>query len=181
VQQTNHRPVLLEQVIEQLRPRPGGRYVDLTLGAGGHARRILEESSPDGMVLGLDRDPFAVRLAQKNLENFGARLQAVHGRFSQLPHALDRAGWNQVDGMLADLGVSSLQLDNPDRGRPGRAPDHEAEAREEHEVVAGPESGEALQPCNAEVQAPAVVEHQEHDRGRVIHLQDAARVDVRHW
>jgi 16S rRNA (cytosine1402-N4)-methyltransferase len=116
VQQTNHRPVLLEQAVEQLRPRSGGRYVDLTLGAGGHARRILEESSPDGLVLGLDRDPQAVSQAQENLKKFGSRLQAVHGRFSQLPHALDRAGWNQVDGMLADLGVSSLQLDNPERG-----------------------------------------------------------------
>jgi 16S rRNA (cytosine1402-N4)-methyltransferase len=116
VQHTNHRPVLLEQAVEQLRPRPGGRYVDLTLGAGGHARRILEESSPDGLVLGLDRDPLAVRQAQKNLKNFGARLQAVHGRFSQLPRALDQAGWKQVDGLLADLGVSSLQFDNPDRG-----------------------------------------------------------------
>jgi len=116
VQQFSHLPVLLDQVVEQLRPRPGGRYVDLTLGAGGHARRILEESSPDGLVLGLDRDPLAVRQAQKNLKDFGARLQAVHGKFSQLPRMLDQAGWNQVDGMLADLGVSSLQLDNPERG-----------------------------------------------------------------
>jgi 16S rRNA (cytosine1402-N4)-methyltransferase len=116
VQQTNHRPVLLEQAVEQLRPRSGGRYVDLTLGMGGHARRILEESSPDGLVLGLDRDPQAVSQAQKNLKDFGARLQAVHGRFSELPRALDQAGWNQVDGMLADLGVSSLQFDNPGRG-----------------------------------------------------------------
>lgn len=116
MQQFSHLPVLLDQVVEQLRPRPGGRYVDLTLGAGGHARRILEESSPDGLVLGLDRDPLAVRQAQKNLKDFGARLQAVHGKFSQLPRMLDQAGWNQVDGMLADLGVSSLQLDNPERG-----------------------------------------------------------------
>jgi len=116
VQQTSHRPVLLEQVVEQLRPRPGGRYVDLTLGAGGHARRILEESSPDGLVLGLDRDPLAVRQAQKNLKDFGARMRVVQGRFSQLPRALDQAGWDRVDGMLADLGVSSLQLDNPGRG-----------------------------------------------------------------
>jgi len=116
VQQINHRPVLLEEVVEQLRPRPGGRYVDLTLGAGGHARRILEESSPDGLLLGLDRDPLAVRQAQENLKDFGARLQVVHGKFSQLPRVLDQAGWNQVDGMLADLGVSSLQLDNPGRG-----------------------------------------------------------------
>lgn len=113
---TNHRPVMLEQVMEFLRPRPGGRYVDLTLGTGGHARRILEASSPDGLVLGLDRDPDVIRRARQDLKSFGERLQVFHGRFSQLSRALDQAGWKYVDGMLADLGVSSLQLENPGRG-----------------------------------------------------------------
>lgn len=113
---TNHRSVMLEQVIELLQPRSGGRYVDLTLGTGGHARRILEASSPDGLVLGLDRDPDVIRRAKENLKSFGERLRAFHGRFSQLPRALDQAGWKSVDGMLADLGVSSLQLENSERG-----------------------------------------------------------------
>ena len=116
MKRTSHQPVMLEQVIGLLQPRPGGRYVDLTLGAGGHTRRILEESSPDGMVLGLDRDPEVIRLATQNLKSFGRRLRPFHGRFSQLSRALDQAGWNQVDGMLADLGVSSPQLENPERG-----------------------------------------------------------------
>ena len=116
MKRTTHLPVMLEQVVEQLRPRPGGRYVDLTLGAGGHARRILEESSPDGLVLGLDRDPAVINRAKQNLESFGERLRAFHGRFSQLPRALEQAGWKNVDGMLADLGVSSLQLENSERG-----------------------------------------------------------------
>jgi 16S rRNA (cytosine1402-N4)-methyltransferase len=107
---------MLEQVMGFLQPRPGGRYVDLTLGTGGHARRILEASSPDGLVLGLDRDPEVIRRAKENLKSFGERLRAFHGRFSQLPRALDQAGWKQVDGMLADLGVSSPQLENPERG-----------------------------------------------------------------
>jgi len=102
--------------MEFLQPRPGGRYVDLTLGTGGHARRILEASSPDGLVLGLDRDPEVIRRAKDNLKSFGERLRAFHGRFSQLPRALEKAGWKQVDGMLADLGVSSPQLENPERG-----------------------------------------------------------------
>jgi 16S rRNA (cytosine1402-N4)-methyltransferase len=113
---TNHRPVMLEQVTDLLRPRPGGRYVDLTLGTGGHARRILEASSPDVLVLGLDRDSDVIRRAKENLKSFGERLRAFHGRFSQLPRALDQAGWKTVDGMLADLGVSSLQLESPERG-----------------------------------------------------------------
>jgi 16S rRNA (cytosine1402-N4)-methyltransferase len=107
---------MLEQVMGFLQPRPGGRYVDLTLGTGGHARRILEASSPDGLLLGLDRDPEVIRRAKENLKSFGERLRAFHGRFSQLPRALEKAGWKQVDGMLADLGVSSPQLENPERG-----------------------------------------------------------------
>jgi 16S rRNA (cytosine1402-N4)-methyltransferase len=116
VKPKSHRPVMPEQVIRLMQPRPGGRYVDLTLGAGGHAQRILEASSPDGLVLGLDRDPEVIRVARENLKPFGRRLHAVHGRFSQLPRVLEQAGWKYVDGMLADLGVSSLQLEKPERG-----------------------------------------------------------------
>ncbi len=105
-----------DQVLRYLQPRPGGRYVDLTLGMGGHARRVLESSAPDGQLLGVDRDPAAVAQARQNLAAFGDRCQIVQGRFSDLSLHLERVGWSQVDGMLADLGVSSLQLDRADRG-----------------------------------------------------------------
>jgi 16S rRNA (cytosine1402-N4)-methyltransferase len=107
---------MLDQVLQLLEPRPGGRYVDLTLGQGGHARRILEESSPDGELLGVDRDPDSLHIAVQNLASFGDRLHVVQGRFSELPRYLKDTGWRKVDGMLADLGVSSGQLTDPARG-----------------------------------------------------------------
>jgi 16S rRNA (cytosine1402-N4)-methyltransferase len=111
-----HQPVMPDQVVRFLRPRPGGTYVDLTLGLGGHARIILDHSSPDGRLLGVDRDPEAVSLARKNLASYGDRFQSVQGDFSDLLTHLHAIGWSRVDGMLADLGVSSLQLDKPARG-----------------------------------------------------------------
>jgi 16S rRNA (cytosine1402-N4)-methyltransferase len=111
-----HQPVMPEQVVKFLNPQNGGKYVDLTLGLGGHARRILECSAPDGVLLGVDRDREAIRRAKKNLEPFQKRLQIVHGRFSELEVHLKKIGWSQVDGILADLGVSSLQLQDAQRG-----------------------------------------------------------------
>ncbi|MBN2497862.1 MAG: 16S rRNA (cytosine(1402)-N(4))-methyltransferase RsmH [Deltaproteobacteria bacterium] len=111
------------QVVDLLQVVPGGRYVDLTVGAGGHARLILERSGPDGRVLGVDRDPEALALARERLAGAGERLLLVHGRFSDLPELMARAGWKTADGLLADLGVSSMQLERPERGfsfqRPG--------------------------------------------------------------
>lgn len=120
---SSHEPVMLEEVIAALRPRPGGFYVDLTVGVGGHARRILEESAPDGRLLGVDRDSAALDLAASNLAPFKNRLRLAHGNSSELPRLLELIGQRFVDGMLADLGVSSVQLDRPERGfsfqRPG--------------------------------------------------------------
>lgn len=107
---------MVDQVIELLAPRPGGTYVDLTVGAGGHARAILERSAPDGRLLAVDRDPVALELARQRLADFSGRLQFGHGRFSDLPTHLEQVDWTEVDGLLADLGVSSMQLDDPDRG-----------------------------------------------------------------
>ncbi len=111
-----HQPVMPEQVVKFLNPQNGGKYVDLTLGLGGHARRILECSAPDGVLLGVDRDREAIRRAKKNLEPYQERLEIVHGRFSELDAHLKKIGWSQVDGILADLGVSSLQLQDAQRG-----------------------------------------------------------------
>jgi 16S rRNA (cytosine1402-N4)-methyltransferase len=112
----SHQPVLIDRVTELLRPRPGGTYVDATLGLGGHAERLLEASAPDGRVVGLDRDPAALALARQRLAWAGERLQAVSASFADLAAVADRLGLTAVDGVLYDLGVSSLQLDEGDRG-----------------------------------------------------------------
>jgi 16S rRNA (cytosine1402-N4)-methyltransferase len=116
-----HHPVMLDRVVELLRPRPGGTYLDATLGLGGHAERLLQASSPDGRVVGLDRDPAALALARQRLAWAGERLVAVAASFADLGEVAARLGLAEVDGVLYDLGVSSLQLDEPERGFSYRA------------------------------------------------------------
>ena len=110
-----HVPVLLREVLEALRPERGGVYVDATLGLGGHAEAILA-ASPDVRLVGIDRDPEALDLARERLARFGDRFVAVEGRHEELALHLDRLGLPEVDGILADLGVSSMQLDRAERG-----------------------------------------------------------------
>jgi 16S rRNA (cytosine1402-N4)-methyltransferase len=112
----HHSPVLLTESLELLRLAPGAVVVDGTLGGGGHAAAILERTAPDGMLLGLDRDPDALAAAAERLAGFGARFRAVHASFRDLDEAVARAGFESVDGVLLDLGVSSHQLDTPARG-----------------------------------------------------------------
>ncbi|HEY4791131.1 MAG TPA: 16S rRNA (cytosine(1402)-N(4))-methyltransferase RsmH [Actinomycetes bacterium] len=116
-----HQPVMVGRVAEVLRPRPGGTYLDATLGLGGHAERLLEASAPDGRVVGLDRDPAALALARDRLAWAGDRLQAVNASFADLAEVAGRLGLEAVEGVLYDLGVSSLQLDEADRGFSYRA------------------------------------------------------------
>jgi 16S rRNA (cytosine1402-N4)-methyltransferase len=116
-----HQPVLLERAVELLRPRPGGVYLDATLGLGGHAERLLEASAPDGRVVGLDRDPAALAAAGERLAWAGERLVPVAASFADLAEVAADLGLEQVDGILYDLGVSSLQLDEPARGFSYRA------------------------------------------------------------
>ncbi len=111
-----HIPVLYQQVLEALRPRPGGRYVDGTTGAGGHARGILEASAPDGLLLGLDVDPQALTIAGARLSPFGERAILQRASYTALREKLQALGWRGVDGILLDLGVSSMQVDTPQRG-----------------------------------------------------------------
>jgi 16S rRNA (cytosine1402-N4)-methyltransferase len=111
-----HESVLLDEAVHWLRPRPGGVYVDATLGPGGHAEAVLEALAGDGRLVGLDRDPKALSLARERLARFGDRFVALHGDYRDLPARLRAAGFFAVDGVLADLGISSAQLDDPERG-----------------------------------------------------------------
>ena len=111
-----HLPVMADRCVELLRPRPGGVYLDATLGLGGHAERVLEASAPSGRVVGLDRDPAALAQARERLAWAGERLLTVAASFADLAEVADDLGIDQVDGVLYDLGVSSLQLDEPERG-----------------------------------------------------------------
>jgi 16S rRNA (cytosine1402-N4)-methyltransferase len=113
-----HASVLLAESLELLAVRPGGSYVDGTVGLGGHAAAILERSAPDGRLLGLDKDGEALEQARERLRPFGDRARLVHGDYREIPQVL--AG-ERADGMLLDLGTSSLQLDTAERGFSFRA------------------------------------------------------------
>lgn len=110
-----HRPVLLRETTELLEPWRGGLFVDGTLGLGGHSEAILEASA-DARVLGTDRDSEALRLARERLARFGSRFRAVHADFRQVARVMAEAGEGAAAAILVDLGVSSLQLDAPERG-----------------------------------------------------------------
>jgi 16S rRNA (cytosine1402-N4)-methyltransferase len=107
---------MLGEVMEWLDPRPGGTYCDATVGLGGHARAILERSTPAGRLIGLDRDRDALALAGASLAEFGDRVTLVHAPFSRAQEILSQVGAVPLDGFLVDLGVSSPQLDRPERG-----------------------------------------------------------------
>ena len=111
-----HLPVLLEEVIHWLAPVDGGIYVDANLGMGGHSAAILEKSSPSGRVIGFDWDKDAIELARANLASFGSRVVFVRSNFVRVKDVLGEQGIEGVNGLLLDLGLSSLQLDRPERG-----------------------------------------------------------------
>jgi 16S rRNA (cytosine1402-N4)-methyltransferase len=114
--QFHHVPVLLTEVVTGLAPRSGGRYLDGTVGGGGHAAAVLEASAPDGRLLGIDTDPAALAAAGARLSAFGERVRLAHGNFRELGRLAREHGFGSVDGVLLDLGVSSHQLDTPQRG-----------------------------------------------------------------
>lgn len=115
-EESPHCPVLYEAVLEGLDVHSGGRFVDATVGAGGHSQGILTASAPHGRLLGIDADPDAVALARRRLAPFGDRALLVQGSFAQLASIASRRGFTQVDGILLDLGLSSMQLAAPGRG-----------------------------------------------------------------
>ncbi len=116
--QPTHQPVLVDRVLTYLAPRPGGRYLDGTLGLGGHAQAVLEATDGRARVLGLDRDPLALETATKRLRETWptAELTLRHECFSRFSDVMDELGWELLDGALLDLGFSSFQVDTPERG-----------------------------------------------------------------
>jgi 16S rRNA (cytosine1402-N4)-methyltransferase len=115
-QQTVHESVMKTEVMEALNAVPGGRYIDATLGGGGHSRALLEISAPAGRVMGIDQDPEALNRTGRFLVDYGDRFRAVHGNFSELQALAEENGFSEPDGILMDLGLSSDQLDTPERG-----------------------------------------------------------------
>ncbi len=113
---TRHIPVLVEEVMDLLRCEPGQIYVDATLGGGGHALEILKRTSPGGILIGLDWDEEAISEARKGLASFGERVKIFRENFIYLPELLRELEIEQVDGILLDLGLSSLQLEGEGRG-----------------------------------------------------------------
>ncbi|MCJ7549776.1 MAG: 16S rRNA (cytosine(1402)-N(4))-methyltransferase RsmH [Anaerolineae bacterium] len=111
-----HVPVLVHEVLQGLAARSGGAYLDATVGGGGHAVVILERSAPRGRLLGLDRDPEAADRAGRRLQGFGNRARVVCASYVELLAVAQREGFLPLDGILFDLGYSSWQIDNPDRG-----------------------------------------------------------------
>ena len=114
--QMAHLPVLYHEIIHALCPHDQGLYIDGTVGAGGHARGILEASSPNGRLIGLDLDPLALSLAREVLSPFGDRVILLKASYTTLETQLVNLGWSSINGIMLDFGVSSMQLDSPDRG-----------------------------------------------------------------
>lgn len=111
-----HIPVMLDEIVGYLAPRSGGRYLDGTLGLAGHSLGLLRASEGRAQLLCLDRDEQALALARERLKEFPGQVTSYHLPFSEFESALDEAGWDSLDGAVLDLGVSSLQLDEAERG-----------------------------------------------------------------
>lgn len=111
-----HEPVMLREVLCFLNVKSGASVADVTLGGGGHAEAILEKSSPDGLLIGIDRDVHALNRAAEKLSRFGNRARFINARMGELSSVLRDAGLKEINGVLADFGVSSFQLNTPERG-----------------------------------------------------------------
>jgi 16S rRNA (cytosine1402-N4)-methyltransferase len=112
----SHEPVLLEESIKALLIQRGGRYIDCTVNGGGHAAAILEESSPGGQLLGIDADPEAIKVAKERFRSYGSNAILVNENFRYLENICSRYGFRPVNGIIFDLGMSSLQLEASGRG-----------------------------------------------------------------
>ena len=117
-----HRPVLYKETIQYLVPSSPKHYLDCTAGAGGHSEGILIESAPSGELPALDLDPLAIELTRQRLSPFGNRAHVMQASYLQSAEILQKIGWQGVDGIVMDLGVSSMQLDQSERGFSFRHP-----------------------------------------------------------
>lgn len=113
---TTHIPVLVREVVAALEPKAEGVYLDCTVGGGGHAEAILDAAGPPARLVGIDRDPEAIAVATDRLRRFGDRVRLIRGDFRELPRMAADLNMGRFNGILFDLGVSSLQLDDPSRG-----------------------------------------------------------------
>ena len=154
---------MVAEVLEQLEPSRGGVFVDCTVGLGGHARALLEGGA--ARLVALDRDPAAVDAARSALKAFGERVEVVHADYRRLSAVLDERGVGKVDGVLADLGVSSMQLDEPGRGFSFRK-DDPLDMR--MDTTAGPTAAEALRGVDERTLADLIYEFGEERHSRRI-------------
>jgi 16S rRNA (cytosine1402-N4)-methyltransferase len=154
---------MVAEVIEQLEPGRGGVFVDCTVGLGGHARALVEAGA--SRLIGLDRDPAAVAAARDALRGFGDRVEVVHADYRRMAAVLDEHGVARVDGVLADLGVSSMQLDAPGRGFSFRQ-DDPLDMR--MDTTVGPTAAEALRDVDERTLADVIYEFGEERHSRRI-------------
>ena len=158
-----HEPVMVAEVLEHLAPSRGGVFVDCTLGLGGHSRALLEAGA--SRLIGVDRDPAALELARAALSEFGDRVELVHSDYRRIDELLDARGITNVDGVLADLGVSSMQLDAPGRGFSFRR-DEPLDMR--MDTTAGPTAAEAIRDADERELADVIYEFGEERHARRI-------------
>jgi len=154
---------MVAEVLEHLEPSRGGVFVDCTAGLGGHARALLEGGAT--RLIGLDRDSAAVEAARSALKTFGERVEVVHADYRRLSAVLDERGVGNVDGVLVDLGVSSMQLDEPGRGFSFRQ-DDPLDMR--MDTTAGPTAAEALRGVDERTLADLIYEFGEERHSRRI-------------
>jgi 16S rRNA (cytosine1402-N4)-methyltransferase len=160
-----HDPVMVHEVVEALGCRPGGTWVDATVGAGGHAAAILEATAPGGFLVGIDRDREILALAAERLGGFAGRFLLLHGRFGDIAGLLAGAGKAEADGVLIDLGISSLQVDRGERGFSFRA---DAPLDMRMDRTAGPTALDLLRGADEEEIARIIFEFGEEPKSRRI-------------
>jgi 16S rRNA (cytosine1402-N4)-methyltransferase len=159
----SHLPVMVAEVLEHLAPSRGGVFVDCTVGLGGHARALLEAGAP--RLIGLDRDPAALAGARIALAEFGDRVELVHADYRRVNELLDARGVTTVDGVLADLGVSSMQLDSPGRGFSFR---QDAPLDMRMDTTTGPTAAESIREADEGTLADVIYEFGEERHSRRI-------------
>ena len=172
-----HLPVLQTEALDALTGGNGRRFLDGTLGGGGDSAALLA-ARPEAEVLGIDRDPAALRAATERLEPYGERFHAWHGNFSQLERALDERGWDTVDGVLLDIGVSSPQIDTPERGFSFR---FDAPLDMRMDTTCGPTAAELLNTLSAEQLAEIFWKFGEERFSRQVARAVVARRQERPW